>query len=303
MAYTGAGTIITNPGATVDLSRDIYIETLEAFTRRNVFLALVTGQTITEGKSGQFIVGGKSDGSDAAEYPRGTQVEVSDTEFEERTIVIERPQYIAKRIDQFEERVAHYEVRTPITNMMGESLAYNVDRKIADTVYAAATDTGLVGNPDSAPIIVMPAGATTAMEKGDALAEAIFEAKAALEENDDFGEAVATVSPQDYGYLVQAGQVVNADYTSGNGGYDTGTVKMVAGVRILPTNNNGGTTNPAGLKALVFTAQCAGVLTLIGLTTDQEAQIDFLGSTLMTAHYALGTGTLRPESAVAITQA
>ena len=309
MAYTGANAILTGATTTNDLSRDIYIETLEAFNRRNVFMALVTTQTIQSGKAGQFIIGGKTDGSDTDTYARGTQIDITDTELDERTIVLERPVYTAKRIDQFEERVAHYDVRGPITNMMGETLAYKVDTKIADTLFlasqGAAPDNPLASNPGPNANIVIPAGATTPMEKGDALAEAIFDAKAVLEENDDYGEAVAVVSPQDYGYLVQSGQAVNADYTSGNGGYDSGTVMQVAGIRIVSSNNlkgsMGGTTT-AALKALIFTQEAAGVLELIGLRTNQEDQIDFLDSTLMTAYYAIGTGVLRPESAVAVMQ-
>jgi len=310
MAYTGANDIITGGDTGNDLSRDIYIETLEAFNRRNVFMQLVKRQTIQTGKAGQFIIGGKTDGTDTATYARGTQIDITNTELDERTIVLERPVYVAKRIDQFEERVAHYDVRGPITNMMGETLAYKVDIKLADTVWAAsqgqAPDAPLVGNPGPNANVVIPAGATGAMEKGDALAEAIFDAKAVLEGNDDYGEAVSVVSPQDYGYLVQSGQAVNADYTSGNGGYDSGTVMQVAGVRILSSNNVKGTLGGAAtakLRGLVFTMDAAGVLELIGLRTNQEDQIDFLDSTLMTAYYAIGTGVLRPESAVAILDA
>ena len=77
----------------------------------------------------------------------------------------------------------------------------------------------------------------------------------------------------------------------------------VAGVRILRSNNlkgNNGATTSAKLLGLVFTPEAAGVLELIGMTTDQEKQIDFLGATLMTAHYANGMGVLRPECAVAL---
>lgn len=310
MAYAGAAPILDGATTTNDLSRDIYIETLEAFNRRNVFMALVMVQTIATGKSGQFIIGGKTDGSDTATYARGTQIDVSDAELDERTIVLERPVYTAKRVDQFEERVAHYDVRGPITTMMGETLSYKVDIKIADTVFLASQGAGanapVAGNPGPNANIVLAALTTpTAMEKGDQLAEAIFEAKAVLEENDDYGEAVAVVSPQDYGFLVQSGQAVNADYTSGNGGYDTGTVMQVAGVRIVSSNNLKGSNGAAlgtteKLRGLVFTMDCAGVLELIGLKTNQEDQIDFLDSTLMTAYYAIGSGVLRPESAVAI---
>lgn len=310
MAYTGAAPILEGATTTNDLSRDIYIETLEAFNRRNVFMSLVMVQTITEGKAGQFIIGGKTDGSDTDTYARGTQIDVSDSELDERTIVIERPIYTAKRIDQFEERVAHYDVRGPITNMMGETLAYLVDQKVADTVFLAsqgvAPDNPLASNPGPNANIVIAAGSTTPAEKGDDLAEAIFAAKATLEENDDYGEAVCVVSPIDYGYLVQSGHAVNADYTSGNGGYDSGIVKMVGGVTIVSSNNVKGS-NGAGttalLRGLVFTQQAAGVLELIGLRTNQEDQIDFLDSTLMTAYYAIGSGVLRPESAVAIMDA
>jgi len=308
MAYTGAAPILDGATTTNDLSRDIYIETLEAFNRRNVFMSLVMVQTIQTGKSGQFIIGGKTDGSDTDTYARGTQIDISDADLDERTIVLERPVYTAKRIDQFEERVAHYDVRSPITTMMGETLSYKVDIKIADTVFAASQgitpDLPLAGNPGpNANIVLATLTTPTAMELGDQLAEAIFAAKAVLEENDDYGEAVAVVSPQDYGYLVQSGQAVNADYTSGNGGYDTGTVMQVAGVRIVSSNNLkgslGGSTT-AKLRGMVFTMDCAGVLELIGLKTNQEDQIDFLDSTLMTAYYAIGSGVLRPESAVSI---
>jgi len=312
MAYVGEPTaahIITGADTTNDLSRDIYIETLEAFNRRNVFLALVTKQTIQSGKAGQFIIGGKTDGSNIDEYARGSQIDITDVDLDERTIVLERPQYVAKRIDQFEERVAHYDVRGPITNMMGESLAYKVDGKIADVVWDASQGAGvnapLVGNPGPNANIVMTTATGTAMEIGDALAEAIFAARAVLEENDDYGEAVAVVSPRDYGYLVQSGQAVNADFTNGNGGYDTGTIMQVAGVRIVSTNNIKGATEAGkdALRGLVFTQDCAGVLELIGIKTNQEDQIDFLDSTLMTAYYAIGAGVLRPESAVAIMDA
>lgn len=308
MAYTGAAAVITGANPTQDLSRDIYVETLEAFNRRNVFLALVTKQTIQHGKAGQFIIGGKTDGSDVKDYARGTQIDVGDTKFNERTIVIERPKYVAQRIDQFEERVAHYDVRGPITNMMGETLAYKVDTAIADELFlasqGAAARAPLGGNPGPNANIVVAVGATAAL-KGDALAEAIFAAKAVLEENDDYGEAVCVLSPVDYGYLVQSGHAVNADYTNGNGGFDTGVVMQVAGIRIISSNNIKGSNGAASgttekLHGIVFTSGAMGVLELMGLRTSQETQIDFLDDTLMTAYYAMGVGTLRPESAVAL---
>lgn len=317
MAYTGAATIITGTNSGSDLSRDIYIETLEAFNRSLIGLNNVRRQSITTGKAGQFIIGGKtSTATTPAVYARGTQVAVQDADFDERTIVLARPQYEARRIDQFEERVAHYDVRSVITNQMGESLGNKVDRQVFDTVLSAALDIDIAGNTASSALVSNPAAGTiaaitytgTAQQKGDLLAEAIFTAAAHLRTNDVMETPVCVLSPMDYSYLVQSTKSVNADYTSGNGGYDSGSVMMVAGVKVLQSNNLKGNTGGVGgaaakLLGLVFTPEAAGVLELIGMTTNQEKQIDFLDSTLMTAYYANGMGVLRPECAVAFLSA
>ena len=315
MAYTGAATIITGTDSSSDLSRDIYIETLEAFNRSLIGLNHVRRQSITTGKAGQFIIGGKtSEATTPAVYARGTQVAVQDADFDERTIILARPQYEARRIDQFEERVAHYDVRSVITNQMGESLGNKVDRQVFDTILSAALDIDIAGNTASSALVSNPAAGAitaitytgTAQQKGDLLAEAIFEAAAHLRGNDVMETPVCVLSPMDYSYLVQSTKSVNADYTSGNGGYDSGSVMMVAGVKVLQSNNlkgNKGATTSAKLLGLVFTPEAAGVLELIGMTTNQEKQIDFLDSTLMTAYYANGMGVLRPECAVAFLSA
>ena len=306
MAYTGAASIITGATTTNDLSRDVYIETLEAFNRTVVGLNNVRVQTISTGKAGQFIIGGKtSDSTVPATYARGTQVDVTDAEFDERTIVLQRPVYEAKRVDQFEERVAHYDIRSVITNQMGESLGNKVDREVFDTLFLSANGTGIVSNPDAGQVAAITYTGT-AKQKGDLLAEAIFEAAAKLQENDVNEAPVCVLNPVDYSNLVQSDRAVNADYTNSNGGIDSGMVMEVAGVRILRSNNlkgnNGGSTT-AKLLGLVFTPEAAGVLELIGMTTNQEKQIDFLDATLMTAYYANGMGILRPECAVALMEA
>ncbi len=318
MAYApAAAQILTGATSAADLSRDVYIETLEAFNRALVGLNLVRRQTIQSGKAGQFIIGGKtSDSTVPATYARGTQVDVTDAELDERTILLARPVYEAKRVDQFEERVAHYDTRSIITNQMGEALGNKVDRQVFDTILSAALDIDITGNSVSSALVSNPAAGTVAAltytgsaeAKGDLLAGAIFEADAALKANDVSEQAYCVVGPVQYGELVQSTKAVNADYTNGNGGYDSGTVMMVGGVQILRSNNVKGNTGGASgaaekLLGLVFTSEAAGVLELIGMTTNQEKQIDFLDATLMTAYYANGMGVLRPECAVAILSA
>jgi len=297
MAYTGASTILTGATTSNTLSRDVYIETLEAFNRSTIFRNLVYVQTISTGKAGQFIVNGKAtSAADAATYARGTQVDVTNAEMDERTIVLERPIYEAKRVDQFEERVAQYDVRSMITNQMGESLANKLDKMIAAKLLTAGT-TGVANNPNEHAVVEVANDAN----KGDSIAAAIFTAKAHLEEQDDMGEAYCVLSPMNYALLVQSGKAVNADYSAGNGGYNTGTVMEIAGVKIFKSNNiTGGTADAVGV---VFTRQAVGLLELIGLQTNQETQIDYLDATLMTAYYAVGCDVLRPESKVVLVDA
>ncbi len=302
MAYPGASPVITGTTSTNDLSRDIYIETLDAFLRTNIGLGLVYKQTIPEGNAGQFIVAGKADESIVGEYAdTNLQVDVTAGTQDERTITIGRPQYIARRVPQFEEKVAHYDIRSMYTTQMGEALAHKVDKAIFAQVELAAVGTGLAGNPGGNTVTnAVIASASTPATVGDALAESIFEAAAALRTNDDNGEAYVVVSPTNYAALVQSGQAVNADFTNGNGGFDTGIVRQVGGVTVLQSNNLPTT---AGLEGLVFTRQAVGVLELIGMKTNQAEQIDFLDAVLMTAYYAYGMGVLRPESAVKIVSA
>jgi hypothetical protein len=82
-----------------------------------------------------------------------------------------------------------------------------------------------------------------------------------------------------------------------NGGYNTGKVMMIGGVTVLQTNQLPSTT---GLIGLVFTNQAAGLVKLWDVQSKISEQPDFLDAKLITASFANGVGTLRPNSAVSI---
>jgi hypothetical protein len=305
MAYTGAVAVLNNSETALDrdeLALTVYAETMEAFERANIGVDLIYNQTITSGKSAQFIVAGKADGTDVATHDAGTQVSVTDTPFSERTIVIGVPEYTAKRIDEYEEAMAHYDVRTPITRHMGQSLAIKLDKAIFTKVEAAAQASGVAGNADGYTVTnTAIAGATTIEAKGDAIMESIYAASATIRGNDYSDEIYCVVSPANYNALVLSKKLVNNDYTSGdNGGVDTGRVGMVGNVKVYESNNLPATAN---LEALVFGKEAVGMVTLIGLKTAQAVQEEFLGATLMTAKYAYGLDVLRPEVATRIMSA
>ena len=319
MAYTGASSVLNNVETAMDrteLSNKIYQETLFAFERSVVFLNLVYNQTIQGGKSGQFIVGGKADGARASDYTAGSQVDVTVSPNSERTIVLGAPKYVAERVDQFEEKMAQFPVRSIITQNHGQDLAIQLDEAIATKVRDAAAATGVAGNGDG--ILVNEPDILDGVDieaQGDALVNAIYGASAKIRENDYNGEVYCAVSPTNYNKLVLSRKIVNNDYTANNnGGVDTGRVGMVGNIKVVETNvsllkvgaslASGGQNNGSDgkqLEALVFGREAVGVLTLVGMTTEQERQVDFLGATLMTAYYANGIDILRPAVAAQIT--
>ena len=304
MAYTGVFDPKAGTESTGTLTRDIQLDTLQAFTRTNIATNLLYTQTISGGTGAQFIIEGKEDTADGniAEYSAGAQVSVSDGTVDQRIINLDRPQYEARRIDRFDEAVSNYDVIAMQVRQMGANLSAKVDRKAFAAIEAASLATDLVNNGDGTVVVntALSGGAaagTTAEANGDAMAESIFEAVAAIRESDDNGDVFVVMNPTEYSYLVQSGKAVNTDFTNGNGGFDSGMVKYIGGAYVLQSNNLPAT---AGLKALAFTGQAAGIVKLFDLTTNQLSQADFLDATLLTAYYSNGMGVLRPNSAVSI---
>ena len=184
---------------------------------------------------------------------------------------------------------------------LGTRLANAIDRKISAAVEAASLATGLVANGDGTVIVNTDlASGTTAEELGKALAESIYAAKAAMLENDVDESASCAVSPTWYSYLPQSLTVIDSDYTSGNGGYDSGEVKMVGGVSVFSTNNLPAT---AALVALVFTSEAAGMAKLWDIQIDINEQPEFLNAKLINAYFSNGIRSLRPQCAVSIKSA
>jgi hypothetical protein len=305
MAYTGASTPSVGTTSSGTLSRDIYLDTLQHFTRNLVFVPYLYTQTIEGGTGGQFIIEGKEDAADGnlAAYTAGTQVTVTAGSQDQRIINLDRPQYEARRIDRFDEAVAKYDVISMQIRQMSANLAAKVDRKAAAAIEASSLATGLAGNGNGTVVVntKLPGGVAAvvgAQLLGDQIAESIFAAVAAIRGSDDMGDVYVTLNPTNYSYLVQSTRATYAEYTDGvNGGYNTGKVMQVGGATVLQTNQNPAT---AGLIALAFTSQAAGIVKLWDIQTKITEQADFLDAKLVTASYANGMGTLRSNSAVSI---
>ena len=312
-----------------ELALKIYAETLEAFTRTTVMESRVMKKTITSGKSGQFIVVGKANGvvgggNDLKRHDGvAGLVTVTDTPFMERTIVIDYPIYTAKRLDDWAEQMAHYQTRSLITNYMGEDLAIQLDVNLMALINAGVAygsdnvtvDASMnVASKGTVAATVVAAG--TPKERGTSLMYGLYELRAAIRGSDYNGDIVAIVDPTAYDSLVLSEILVNSDVTNGNGGLDSGRIGMVGGMTIIESNSVAGANalSVAGINtsgslqtpyaadatadkniAYVMGTDAIGLLSLIGLVTDNDTETDRLGATLMTAKYAYGANVLRPE--------
>lgn len=304
MAYTGASTPNVGTNSAATLSRDIHIDVLMSFQRRTGFMDKIYTQTISGGTGGQFTIEGKEDtnatGTEA--YTAGTQVNITAGTQDERVINLDRPTYVARRIDRFDEAVANYDVMSMQNRQIGSKLANVIDRKISAAIEAASLATGLVGNGNGTVVVntALPGGAaaaTTAEALGNEIIESVYAAIAAIRTSDDYGDVYVGVSPTTFQYLPQSLKIVDTSYTSGNGGLDSGTVAMIGGAKVFETNNLPTT---AGLIALAFTEQAAGMVKLWDVQTKISEQPDFLDAKLITAYFSNGIGSLRPNSAVSI---
>lgn len=305
MAYTGANTPNVGTTTTNDLTRDITLDVLQAFYRMTRFSDLIRIDNLGTGASaGSFIVEGKEDKADTgiASYTAGTQVNVSNGTQDEIIIALDRPQYESRRIDQWDEAIARYDVQGMNVRQLGSKLANAIDRKCSAAIEASSLATGLVANGDGTVIVntALNGGAAdtgVAATRGQELIESIYAAAAAMEVNDVLDQKFCAVDPLDFQYLPQALTIVSSEYTANNGGLDIGDVKMVGGVTVFKTNNLPAT---AGLVGLVFTAEAAGMVKLWDVKVDINTQPDFLNAKLINAYFSNGVAALRPQCAVSI---
>lgn len=304
MAYTGATTPNIGTTTTDTLSRDVMLDVLESYKRKLVVSPLLWTKPITSGTGGQFIIEGKEDASNTGvtSYTAGAQVDVTNGTQDEIVINLDRPQYVARRIDKWSEAVANYDVVAMNVRQVGSKLGAFVERKAIAAVEASSLATGLAGNGNGIVVVnTAIASGADAVAKGNAIADTIFSAVAAINGNDNMDDIYVVMNPTNYSYVVRSDRATNVDFTSGtNGGFDTGLVKQVAGATILQTNDMPATAN---LVALVFTYQSAGIVKLWDINSKITEQADFLDAKLLTAYFSNGMGALRSQSTASIKSA
>jgi len=303
-------------------------EVLSAFEEYCVFKGKTKERNIRGGKSMAFPITGKQS---AAYHQPGTEITggTNDpSDLNERILTLDSLMIADAAIAEVDELMAYWPARQEITRELGRALAYEYDKRVARIIYAAANNsteplaksinTGRVGATVTLGADYTGAAATR-QEKGDALVNAIFDARIAMEQKDvPTDNLYAVFGPDDYYAITMSSRAINTDFNSGggNGTIADGKTLMVAGIPLYSSNH---VVQPAyalvagdcnaeyaqdlsSNKGLVFHKDCAGVLTMLSpalQVTSGDWNVSHQ-STLMVARQNIGMGVLRAECAVSI---
>jgi hypothetical protein len=286
-------------------------EVLTTFTTENIMTPLHTVRTISNGKSAQFPVTGIAS---AKYHVAGQSILDSGNSYlsaikhGERVISIDNLLLASTFVARIDEAMNHYDVRSIYSSELGRALARKFDQTVLKVLIKAASSAEVFTGSGTGTVL----NKGTAVTTGANLAAAIYEAAQTLDEKNVPSDGrFVVVKPAEYYALVQ--ELSAPSKPAPVGSYTDGSVAVIGGVRVyksnnLPTTNTGsqetGTnTNYEGdftnTVAVVSHKAAVGTVKLLDLAVESEYQLTHQG-TLMVAKYAMGHGSLRPETVVVI---
>ena len=304
-------------------------EVLSAFEEFCVTKGKVKERTIRGGKSMAFPITGKQE---AAYHQPGKEITGGTNDpsaLNERVLTLDSLMIADASVAEVDELMAYWPARQEITRELGRALAYERDKRALRIIYAASKNTTEPLNKDvnkgrTGATITLGTdytdAAATRQEKGDALVNAIFDARIAMEKKDvPTDNLYGIFGPDDYYAITMSSRAINADFAGGYGANGTiadGKTLQVAGIPLYSSNNVtqadyslvAGDCNAeyaqdlSKCKGLVFHRDCMGVLNLLSPSlqiTSGDWNVSHQ-STLMVARQSLGMGVLRAECAVNI---
>jgi N4-gp56 family major capsid protein len=274
-------------------------EVLATFGRENQMLNMTTVRTISSGKSAQFPV----TGTIASGYHTvGNEIVGTQVKHNEKIINIDDMLLAHAFLAEIDELKNHYDVRSIYSKEMGQALAKKVDQHLLQLVVLGAGGSNVVD--------------ADCKTNATSMVASIFEAIQDLDERDvPTSDRYCVVTPDVYYQLANIDKLVSRDFSSNNGDFSKGQVLMVGGVRIVKSNtavtaftdqsagitgtNNTYNVDAQHVGAVVFHKSAVGSVKLKDLVLENTYDPRRLGN-LMTARLAMGSGILRPESAVRI---
>ena len=319
----------------LDKDREMFLrlgssEVLDAFMINTVFKGKTRERNIRGGKSVDFPITGRM----LAAYHQPGKPITGDgndpSDLNKRTIELDALMIADTAIYEVDELMNFYDVRQIYTRELGRALAVEYDKRVARLVFAAANNsteplakdppnTGRVGTNIELDDNAADFDAKTRQERGDALVEAIFDARVEFEKKDvPIDNMYAVFTPDDYYSITQSSRAINVDYNSGggNGTIAQGETARIAGIPLYSSNHVdqasyslvAGDVNAdyaqdlSNCRGLIFHRDAVGVVSLLSPSlqlTGPEYRVQYQ-SDLMVARQALGMGVLRAECAASI---
>ena len=287
-------------------------EVLAAFAEANIMMDKHIVRTISSGVSAQFPAVWKNT---ASLHTVGAEIVGKEINHNEQIITIDGLMISDAFIPVIDEAMNHYDYRSIYSTECGRALSVQADKNLLQEVALSARSsanhvpTSGLADPSSGGTILTNASYAT---DGSALATGIFDSAQAMDENDiPSDERYFICRPAQYNLMVQTTDILNRDW-GGAGSYSQGVAPLVSGVQIHKSNHvpnsviantpntyDGTFTNT---QAVCFHKSAVGTVKLIDLKSEMEYDIRRQG-TLVLSKYAMGHGTLRPESAVELRSA
>lgn len=256
--------------------------------------------------SKQFPASGRGT---AAYHTPGNELLGAVTKFNERVIAIDDLLVADRFVSNIDEAMSHWDFRSVLSFESGEAIARTLDSQLAQVGYLAARASATVSGGNGGTSIDIAAGAEPT---ADELVTGVFTGHQNLDEKDvpDDGRSIFWKPREYYKVLNQTTDkaVINRDFTSGNGGLDTGLVVRIGGAEVVKTNGLPDTKNVisgptayqgnfTNSRGLMLQQSAIGTVKLIDVAVEMDYLIERQG-TLLVAKTAVGHGILRPESAV-----
>ena len=286
-------------------------EVLSQFVRENQLLGMSTVRTINQGKSATFPVTGTVT---ASYHTAGAEILGQAIKHNEKIINLDDMLLADVFVAEVEELKSHYDVRAEYSRQMASALSNKVDKHLLSLAILASkvSTPNVTGGKIGAEIT--DADCNT---NATSLISSVFEAIQKLDENNVPTEGrVCIVAPDQYYQLANVDKLVNRDFSKENGDFGKGTVLSIGGVPIVKSNtatevyntdlsgaisgtNNTYNSDFSNYHAVVMHISAIGTVKRKDLVMETTYDPRRIGS-LITGRMLMGSGILRPESAVSI---
>ena len=293
-------------------------EMIKAYESACIFKDTVQNRTLRNGKSLQFIYTGRM----TADYhvPGTPILGDGNPPVAEKTVLMDDLLVSSAFLYDLDETLAHYSLRSEISNKIGHALAEAYDKKIARVIALAARQ----AHPITAAPGPEPGGSVINLGAGNAfnaqaLVDSFFEAASILDEKNVPSQGrTAVLSPRQYYALISQvdTNILNRDFGNTQGNMNSGAgLYEIAGISIRRSNNlpfdagvvarvdgenNDYSGDFTGHCGLIYQRDAAAVVQAIGpsvQTTGGDVKAMYQGD-LIIGRLAMGADWLNPAAAI-----